>query len=535
MRCLYCGDKISFLKKNLAGGNYCTQAHRKAHLAKQNEQALARLMESKPGPSRRAAVTSPPLAQSWLECPWDAVTAPGHWRSESAIERDGFRTLPAPIQTSIQFRLPRADEPYPADGVKAERTPAAVSKADAKPAHPVTRLQLQSPNELTAPGLRLAAPIAALESSVSRGSPFSPLSFQSAALCVELPGVPFEPAAQALQLGEPALLPVRCLDRGVGEKCALALQWSRPWPRIPRSVHFASPRPTSAVWQTQAPPRATAMPIQAKILPPEKGAARNVLFTLQLPRIAPTDVEQPAPPLRATAFLKRMPRLLRALPAALALAAAMYFYVPLARYWHTIQSAARNRAAIEMEDDFRAGLGAWTGAQEGPNGWSYDQAGFLRVGDLMLWRPSTGLSDYRLEFLGQIEAKSLSWVFRAQDLWNYYAMKIAIAKPGPLPAATIVRFAVIDGEKDRAVESSLPVTVTGDTLYRIEQIVHGSDFLTRVNGQVVDHWSDPRLKRGGMGFVSNTGERARLRWVRLAHQDDLIGKILAKIARADSR
>jgi hypothetical protein len=60
--------------------------------------------------------------------------------------------------------------------------------------------------------------------------------------------------------------------------------------------------------------------------------------------------------------------------------------------------------------------------------------------------------------------------------------------------------------------------------------VHGSDFTIMAQGQVVDFFSDKRLRQGGVGFFSDRGEKARLRWVEVSHQYDALGRLCAYIA-----
>jgi len=52
-----------------------------------------------------------------------------------------------------------------------------------------------------------------------------------------------------------------------------------------------------------------------------------------------------------------------------------------------------------------------------------------------------------------------------------------------------------------------------------------TDFSTSIEGQLVDHWRDDRLEKGGVGFYAEAGERARLYWVKLSHQDDFVGRL----------
>ena len=66
-----------------------------------------------------------------------------------------------------------------------------------------------------------------------------------------------------------------------------------------------------------------------------------------------------------------------------------------------------------------------------------------------------------------------------------------------------------------------------DTIYRVRVDVLGNDFVTTVQGQVVDVFSDDRLPRGGVGFFSDTGEDGRLRWIEVSHQYDMLGRLCA--------
>lgn len=195
-----------------------------------------------------------------------------------------------------------------------------------------------------------------------------------------------------------------------------------------------------------------------------------------------------------------------------------------------LQKTIMNRAAIALTDDFRAGLADWEGQGDWARSWSYDSAGFVRTGSLALYTPSVHLTDYRLEFLGQIEQKSMSWVVRAKDLRNFYAVKITLRDEGPVPTAYLQRYAVVDGKPTEVVQKRLPMQVTQDTLYRVLMEVRQENYVLTVQGQIVDSWSEPRLKSGGVGFFSAKGELARLRWVGVWHQYDTLGRLCAFLA-----
>jgi hypothetical protein len=198
--------------------------------------------------------------------------------------------------------------------------------------------------------------------------------------------------------------------------------------------------------------------------------------------------------------------------------------------WKTMNETISSRAAVAYADDFRSGLDAWESRSNLTRSWSYDAAGFVRPGPLAIFRPTVDLSDYRFEFLAEIDQKAMGWAFRAEDLNNYYAMKFVVVKPGPLPLVRIVRYAVINGKEGPHVEKPLPMTVRTDMLYRIQVNTRGGDFTIMAQGQVVDFWSDNRLQHGGVGFFCNRGERARLRWVEVSHQYDALGRLCAYLA-----
>jgi hypothetical protein len=196
----------------------------------------------------------------------------------------------------------------------------------------------------------------------------------------------------------------------------------------------------------------------------------------------------------------------------------------------TVRTFIRERSEILIEDDFLSGVSSWVGGPQWSSGWVYGSSGYVKPGKLALLRTSLPLADYRLEFLAQIETKSLAWVFRATDLNNYYAMKITIAKPGPLPLAVIVHYVVVNGVAVDRVEMPLPLSIRNDTLYRVETSALQDRFITSINGQVVDTFFDRRHPSGGVGLFSAAGESSRVLWVRVAERDDLLGRLCALLS-----
>jgi hypothetical protein len=200
----------------------------------------------------------------------------------------------------------------------------------------------------------------------------------------------------------------------------------------------------------------------------------------------------------------------------------------VAARWGAVQHSLENRAAVELTDDFRTGLEDWQGATERwERSWTYDEAGFIRPGKLALYAPSMKMRDYRVEFMVQIDRKSSGWVFRAADHLNYYATKLTISKPGPLPLLSLVRYPVLGGTEGPKVEVPIRLYMHNNTPYRVQLAVQGNNFTTLIEGQIVDFWRDDKLQIGGFGFFSDTGARARVYWMKLAHQDDFIGRVCA--------
>ena len=195
-------------------------------------------------------------------------------------------------------------------------------------------------------------------------------------------------------------------------------------------------------------------------------------------------------------------------------------------FGETLNKLIQSKGSNYFREDFRAGLSNWEGMREGSSDWTF-HGNEARPSSLRIWKPSASLSNYEMEFMGQIDHKSMDWAFRAADPKNYYATKLVITRPGPLPNAGLVRFVVLDGRERERTELPLPLTLQRGVDYRVRLNVQGSRFLTSVNGQLVSSWSDDRLSRGGIGFFSDEGESALLKWVSISERDSLLAKIAA--------
>jgi len=191
-----------------------------------------------------------------------------------------------------------------------------------------------------------------------------------------------------------------------------------------------------------------------------------------------------------------------------------------------VRSAISKRAAVQFSDTFHEGMESWNAPPKSlPPGWSRHPDGYVQTGQLALYHPSAAYSNYRLEFFGQIESKSMGWVVRAHDMQNYYAMKFTVVEPGLRPIIAMVHYPVVGGKKGNRVEVPLSVMVHNDTAYHVTVEVEGNRMITSIEGLEVDRWTDDTLASGGVGFFSEPGERARLYWMKLAANDDWLGRI----------
>ena len=157
------------------------------------------------------------------------------------------------------------------------------------------------------------------------------------------------------------------------------------------------------------------------------------------------------------------------------------------------------------------GEGGWVQA------WGGDPLNAHVGRQITIYRPSLKLSDYRIEFQGQIDTKSLGWVFRAADPNNYYVMKLVIVAPGASRGLALVKSVVRNGRETETGRVSLNVPVRNDAVYSIRTDVRGLKFSTYVQGQPVDVWTDNQLPAGGVGFLNERLERARIKSVSIAY------------------
>jgi len=195
-----------------------------------------------------------------------------------------------------------------------------------------------------------------------------------------------------------------------------------------------------------------------------------------------------------------------------------------------LQDRLEQRAAVAVTDDFSHGLTDWRGRGDWAATWSYDPSGFVRTGAMALYAPTLDLYDYRMEFVGGIDRRSIGWIVRGRDLQNYYAIKLQSGPGDAQDELILSRHTVVGGAAGRNHEVRVRLRQPSESMLRIVTDVRGSEFSVTVQGQQVDSWTETRLPKGGVGFFSNRGEQARIRWVGVWHQYDTLGKLCAYLS-----
>jgi hypothetical protein len=274
-----------------------------------------------------------------------------------------------------------------------------------------------------------------------------------------------------------------------------------PKPEVPKAE---IPKPEASRLEAKVtaskPDAASAEKREAAAWPPPAGVR-----PLPKPRSAPItslDLGLPTLQLESRAgFWGRLP-----LPGKLALAGALIAAITGVVYLISGDKAVARPAAVKSGTVVP---GAPVADATWVEGWSEDAARQGRR--ITLFKSSLPLSDYRVQFEGQIETKALGWVYRAADPRNYYVAKLEIVKPGLEPTVAFSRFAVIQGKDEAKQSAVLRRTVRLDTLYKIRFEAVGSRFTVWIGDEKIEEWTDDRISAGAPGLVSDRGESSSLK------------------------
>lgn len=282
--------------------------------------------------------------------------------------------------------------------------------------------------------------------------------------------------------------------------------------RVPAALEFAAPKPRPAdSWEmvipkterpVARPSRIAAPPVPAEPVKPHR-------------EIQPeTKAEAKADDRADVGFstLASYPRKVASGPSVvvkLALALGLVTVVTGGVVLYTTTSRVPAPAAPAIADTVEVGPSLPVGV----SGWISDfaPAGGSQWGrKISILGGSQKLTDFRLEFPGQILSKSLGWVIRAKDPQNFYVIKLEIVKPIPVSEGVLTRFAVIDGQEQPRVHIPLKAPLRPNIDYKIRVDAVGSTFTTWIQGQQVDQWVDPQIREGGVGLYTEAGDRGTI-------------------------
>jgi hypothetical protein len=182
-----------------------------------------------------------------------------------------------------------------------------------------------------------------------------------------------------------------------------------------------------------------------------------------------------------------------------------------------IVASGKSKTAYPVKASDAAGPSIMVGEGGWVEGWAGDPSGLHNARQITIYRPSLKLADYRFEFQGQIENKSIGWIFRAADPENYYAMKLQLVSQELPLKLELYKYLVLKGRQVQAGRVPIDVPVKNDTVFSIRLDVRGPKFNTYVQGQPVDVWTDDQLRSGGVGFLNERSERGKVKSVSLSY------------------
>jgi hypothetical protein len=207
----------------------------------------------------------------------------------------------------------------------------------------------------------------------------------------------------------------------------------------------------------------------------------------------------------------------------------------------TIGSWVHAVAPVTLKQDFANGL--WNSLGNEIRDWSSQRLSASTIDDprdwigktrtsasIRLWKKSTAMQNYQFEFQGALEKTSLSWVVRASDAKNFYATKLQIFGPGPLPNARLIRYTMVDGREEDRSMLNLPVVLERGKNYNVRVTAQDDQFLTYLDGRWIGKVTDNKLIRGGVGFIDDQADPQKIAWVTVSERDTFLGRLFSHFA-----
>ena len=241
----------------------------------------------------------------------------------------------------------------------------------------------------------------------------------------------------------------------------------------------------------------------------------------------PVVITQRAAPDSAARWAMVIPKLAPAAPRLLPAAGSIepaYFAAP--KYLAPKFEVSSDSASIAVKVVLIAGLAmlfvpGWrndrsAGAQAVQAESAMGDIGWIRESpNLVLYGPSIGQTDSRIDFTWRVNAAGVAWVVRAKDAGNYYAVRIKPAGSEIGRAFLVERYTLYRGaEKSRAVKQ-VDLSKAGSNV-RVRMEATGSAFQLSLDGKSVSQWTDTRLPAGAVGFLDGADERPDIQALRIA-------------------
>ncbi len=256
-----------------------------------------------------------------------------------------------------------------------------------------------------------------------------------------------------------------------------------------------------------------------------------VAQTVEAVKETPVPVEKAPAPQKQNEAVVAFPKSVEPTPEVTAKPAASSFSAGMEKF----QKNLKLRASVAFEEDFHSGLSQWSGRRNWASSWGYDSTGLVRAGQMAIYKPSENLTDYYFEITTSLDRRSVGWIYRAKDLENYYASRLVVTRPGPVPTIALERYAVINGKATKVQQIAIPTSSRGDTIFTIAVQATGNTFTTYWQGQIVDSYSDDKLSSGGVGLYAPRGEESRIFRVSVTHNNDWFGRLCSMLAPTDTK
>lgn len=182
-------------------------------------------------------------------------------------------------------------------------------------------------------------------------------------------------------------------------------------------------------------------------------------------------------------------------------------------------AASTSQGPAASFEDFTAGFGRWDGAGAGPKPWKLDAGNEAMPNSLALFKPSAGMTDYRLEFSADVKQNGISWAVRASDPQNYQALQITEKKKGAERQLWFSRYQVIAGKDGPRTQVQLQILLPAQSLWLVRMETIGETSTLWVENQISNSWSDAKAAHAGsIGFFAAKGDQYVLKKVRITPQ-----------------